>query len=158
VQAFFVISGFYMELLRKKYAVVPTWIFYSNRYSRLIVSYWIVCAATVLLIVFYASHIIPGGELHIRQCRGVATDWIFQCHDLWAGFDLTPFASAVERIADPAKLVARARVTLLCACPSSMARIGENVVEHSRCEPATAIDHCFVHAVLFSMAAAFLFG
>ena len=51
VQAFFVISGFYMELLRKKYAPAPIWIFYSNRYSRLIVSYWIVLAATVLLIV-----------------------------------------------------------------------------------------------------------
>jgi peptidoglycan/LPS O-acetylase OafA/YrhL len=39
VQAFFVISGFYMELLRKKYAPAPIWIFYSNRYSRLLVSY-----------------------------------------------------------------------------------------------------------------------
>jgi peptidoglycan/LPS O-acetylase OafA/YrhL len=50
VQAFFVISGFYMELLRKKYAQAPIWIFYSNRYSRLIVSYWVVLAVTVLLI------------------------------------------------------------------------------------------------------------
>jgi peptidoglycan/LPS O-acetylase OafA/YrhL len=50
VQGFFVISGFYMELLRNKYASVPTWIFYSNRYSRLIVSYWIVLGATLLLI------------------------------------------------------------------------------------------------------------
>ena len=50
VQAFFVISGFYMELLRKKYASAPIWIFYSNRYFRLIVSYWIVLAVTVLLI------------------------------------------------------------------------------------------------------------
>lgn len=50
VQAFFVISGFYMELLREKYAPAPIWIFYSNRYSRLIVSYWIVLAVTVLFI------------------------------------------------------------------------------------------------------------
>jgi peptidoglycan/LPS O-acetylase OafA/YrhL len=55
VQAFFVISGFYMELLRKKYAPAPIWIFYSNRYSRLIVSYWIVLAATLLLIALMPS-------------------------------------------------------------------------------------------------------
>src|SRR5262249_34135923 len=40
----------YMELLREKYAPAPIWIFYSNRYSRLIVSYWLVLAVTVLFI------------------------------------------------------------------------------------------------------------
>ncbi len=50
VQAFFVISGFYMELLKSKYAQAPIWIFYSNRYSRLAVPYWIVFLATVALI------------------------------------------------------------------------------------------------------------
>jgi peptidoglycan/LPS O-acetylase OafA/YrhL len=59
VQAFFVISGFYMELLQKKYAPAPIWIFYSNRYSRLIVSYWIVLAATVLLIALVPSVSFP---------------------------------------------------------------------------------------------------
>jgi peptidoglycan/LPS O-acetylase OafA/YrhL len=68
VQAFFVISGFYMELLRKKYAPAPIWLFYSNRYSRLIVSYWIVCGLTWILMVsmpgasFPAASFNPGGS------------------------------------------------------------------------------------------------
>ncbi len=45
VQAFFVISGFYMALIHEKYAGHKM-VFYINRYSRLIVSYWIVAAVT----------------------------------------------------------------------------------------------------------------
>jgi peptidoglycan/LPS O-acetylase OafA/YrhL len=50
VQAFFVISGFYMQLLQGKYASAPTWVFYTNRYSRLAASYWIVLGVTAVLI------------------------------------------------------------------------------------------------------------
>ena len=48
VQAFFVISGFYMALIHEKYAS-KKWVFYVNRYSRLIVSYWIVALLTFSL-------------------------------------------------------------------------------------------------------------
>lgn len=45
VQAFFVISGFYMALIHEKYSGHKM-VFYVNRYSRLIVSYWIVATIT----------------------------------------------------------------------------------------------------------------
>jgi peptidoglycan/LPS O-acetylase OafA/YrhL len=51
VQAFFLISGFYMALLQARYQPAGAWIFWSNRYSRLIVSYWIIAAATLGLAV-----------------------------------------------------------------------------------------------------------
>jgi peptidoglycan/LPS O-acetylase OafA/YrhL len=49
VQSFFLISGFYMELIRSKYQSVPVLTFYTNRYTRLLVSYWIVAAVSVAL-------------------------------------------------------------------------------------------------------------
>jgi peptidoglycan/LPS O-acetylase OafA/YrhL len=49
VQAFFLISGFYMELIGSRYAKVPVRVFYVNRYSRIIVSYWIVLFASIAL-------------------------------------------------------------------------------------------------------------
>lgn len=58
VQAFFVISGFYMALLRERY-VTSTWIFYSNRYSRLIVSYLIVVSVTLLLAALHPENSFP---------------------------------------------------------------------------------------------------
>jgi peptidoglycan/LPS O-acetylase OafA/YrhL len=75
VQAFFVISGFYMELLRKKYAAAPIWIFYSNRYSRLIVSYWIVLAATALLIVLIPGTPSPPADFLARPTPDSASKW-----------------------------------------------------------------------------------
>jgi peptidoglycan/LPS O-acetylase OafA/YrhL len=48
VQAFFVISGFYMGMIYKKY--VGIWpVFYVNRFMRLSVSFWIVALITLLL-------------------------------------------------------------------------------------------------------------
>jgi peptidoglycan/LPS O-acetylase OafA/YrhL len=49
VQAFFVISGFYMEMIQSRYRPAGLWVFWSNRYSRLIASYLVVVFATVLL-------------------------------------------------------------------------------------------------------------
>src|ERR1700737_1160439 len=49
VQAFFVISGFYMAMIKNRYRDAGLWLFWSNRYSRLIVSYLIVVALTLLL-------------------------------------------------------------------------------------------------------------
>jgi peptidoglycan/LPS O-acetylase OafA/YrhL len=75
VQAFFVISGFYMELLRKKYALAPIWIFYSNRYSRLIVSYWIVLILTVLLIALMPSVTFPPASFLASFKSDSASEW-----------------------------------------------------------------------------------
>jgi peptidoglycan/LPS O-acetylase OafA/YrhL len=75
VQAFFVISGFYMELLRKKYAPAPIWIFYSNPYSRLIVSYWIVLAATVLLIALMPIGSFPPARFLASFKSDSACEW-----------------------------------------------------------------------------------
>jgi peptidoglycan/LPS O-acetylase OafA/YrhL len=75
VQAFFVISGFYMELLRKKYAPAPIWIFYSNRYSRLIVSYWIVLAVTVLLIALMPGVSFPPATFLVNFKSDNASEW-----------------------------------------------------------------------------------
>src|SRR5690349_2427488 len=41
VQAFFVISGFYMALIHERYAGLP-FVSYGYRYARLIITYWIV--------------------------------------------------------------------------------------------------------------------
>jgi peptidoglycan/LPS O-acetylase OafA/YrhL len=49
VQSFFLISGFYMELIRSKYQSEPVLTFYTNRYTRLLVSYWIVAAVSLAL-------------------------------------------------------------------------------------------------------------
>jgi peptidoglycan/LPS O-acetylase OafA/YrhL len=75
VQAFFVISGFYMELLRKRYAAAPTWIFYSNRYSRLIVSYWIVFVVTVLLIALMPSVSFPPANFFASFHSTSTSEW-----------------------------------------------------------------------------------
>jgi peptidoglycan/LPS O-acetylase OafA/YrhL len=75
VQAFFVISGFYMELLRRKYAPAPIWIFYSNRYSRLVVSYWIVFAATVLLIALMPGVSFPPATFLANFKSDSASEW-----------------------------------------------------------------------------------
>jgi peptidoglycan/LPS O-acetylase OafA/YrhL len=53
VQAFFVLSGFYMEMVRSRYSAADRWIFWSNRYSRLICSYLVVVFITVLAASLY---------------------------------------------------------------------------------------------------------
>jgi peptidoglycan/LPS O-acetylase OafA/YrhL len=75
VQAFFVMSGFYMELLRKKYAPAPIWIFYSNRYCRLIVSYWIVLVVTVLLIMLTPGVSFPPATYLANLKSDSASEW-----------------------------------------------------------------------------------
>jgi peptidoglycan/LPS O-acetylase OafA/YrhL len=75
VQAFFVISGFYMELLRKKYAPASIWVFYSNRYLRLIVSYWIVLVITVLLIALMPGVSFPPAVFLASFKSGSASEW-----------------------------------------------------------------------------------
>ncbi len=77
VQAFFVISGFYMELLRKRYQPAPIWIFYSNRYSRLIASYWIVCAATALLMIAMPKVPFPAANFRFDSTGEAALAWFF---------------------------------------------------------------------------------
>jgi peptidoglycan/LPS O-acetylase OafA/YrhL len=77
VQAFFVISGFYMELLRKRYQPAPIWIFYSNRYSRLIASYWIICAATALLMIAMPEVPFPAGNFRFESTSETALAWFF---------------------------------------------------------------------------------
>lgn len=58
VQAFFVISGFYMALIHEKYADLK-WVFYVNRYSRLAVSYWIVAMLTLFTAALIATNNFP---------------------------------------------------------------------------------------------------
>jgi peptidoglycan/LPS O-acetylase OafA/YrhL len=77
VQAFFVISGFYMELLRKRYQPAPIWIFYSNRYSRLMASYWIICAATALLIIAMPEVPFPAGNFRFESTSETALAGFF---------------------------------------------------------------------------------
>jgi peptidoglycan/LPS O-acetylase OafA/YrhL len=77
VQAFFVISGFYMELLRKRYQPAPIWIFYSNRYSRLIASYWIICAATALLMIAMPEVPFPAAIFRFDSTSEAALAWFF---------------------------------------------------------------------------------
>ena len=76
VQAFFVISGFYMELLRKKYAPVPIWIFYLNRYLRLVVTYWIVIVVTVLLIALMPAVSFPPAVFLAHFESGSVGEWV----------------------------------------------------------------------------------
>jgi peptidoglycan/LPS O-acetylase OafA/YrhL len=75
VQAFFVISGFYMELLRERYARAPIWVFYSNRYSRLVVLYWIVLGATGLLIALRPGASFPPAAFLAAFKAGSAGEW-----------------------------------------------------------------------------------
>jgi peptidoglycan/LPS O-acetylase OafA/YrhL len=77
VQAFFVISGFYMELLRKRYQPAPIWIFYSNRYSRLIASYWIICAATALLMIAMPEARFPAANFRFDSTSEAALAGFF---------------------------------------------------------------------------------
>ncbi len=82
VQAFFIISGFYMALISKKYSGM--WMtFYINRYSRLIVSFWIVAFVSF----FFWSH-------NPQFNQGITTDppllAIVSNFLLW-GADLTQF-------------------------------------------------------------------
>jgi peptidoglycan/LPS O-acetylase OafA/YrhL len=59
VQAFFIISGFYMEMVRDRYEPAGLWVFWSNRYSRLIAPYLIVALITVLLAIAFPEHAPP---------------------------------------------------------------------------------------------------
>jgi peptidoglycan/LPS O-acetylase OafA/YrhL len=77
VQAFFVISGFYMELLRKRYQPAPIWIFYSNRYSRLIASYWVVCAATAFLMIAMPAVPFPAANFRFDSASEAALAGFF---------------------------------------------------------------------------------
>jgi peptidoglycan/LPS O-acetylase OafA/YrhL len=58
VQAFFVISGFYMGLLREQY-FGSTAVFYTNRYSRLIISYGIVVSSTLAAAAIWPENLFP---------------------------------------------------------------------------------------------------
>ena len=61
VQAFFVISGFYMALIQPKYEGRIGY-FYLNRYLRIAVSYWIVSIVTIIFLRQMAN--FPLAEKH----------------------------------------------------------------------------------------------
>jgi peptidoglycan/LPS O-acetylase OafA/YrhL len=65
VQAFFVISGFYMGVLQDKYQPAGAWVFYTNRYSRLILPYWIVAAVTLGLVLTFPD--VPFARARIPE-------------------------------------------------------------------------------------------
>ncbi|EPR43668.1 acyltransferase 3 [Desulfovibrio sp. X2] len=73
VQAFFVVSGFYMALiLREKYAGAPLSLFYSNRFLRLAPAYWAVLLLSfAALVLFDAAPFVGRAEL-ARTLHGPA--------------------------------------------------------------------------------------
>lgn len=91
VQCFFVISGFYMGLIQERYAG-KLWVFYTNRYSRLLVPYLIVAGATLALapFPFWPAGYVPGPLLgfvnvsmigldtlqFFQECPGNCFHWI----------------------------------------------------------------------------------
>jgi peptidoglycan/LPS O-acetylase OafA/YrhL len=71
VQAFFIISGFYMSLTFPQYEGV-TWKFYLNRYSRLVPSYWIVASISVALWFIFPTQDLSAAFLHgLRTASGL---------------------------------------------------------------------------------------
>ncbi len=72
VQAFFVLSGFYMSLTFPTYEGLVRK-FYVNRYTRLIVSYWIVAAVTVAL--WFAFPDNPLSLFQLSQLRNANGWW-----------------------------------------------------------------------------------
>jgi peptidoglycan/LPS O-acetylase OafA/YrhL len=101
VQAFYVISGFYMELLRKKYISAPIWIFYSNRYSRLIVSYWVVLAGTVLLIVLMPGVSFPPANVLANFKSESAVEWALVVFSNLTMFGQDLLSVLFSRTSDP---------------------------------------------------------
>jgi peptidoglycan/LPS O-acetylase OafA/YrhL len=75
VQCFFVISGFYMALVHERYAG-QLWVFYTNRYSRLIVPYLIVAAVTLLFapFPFWPAGFVPGPLLGFVNISMIGLD------------------------------------------------------------------------------------
>jgi peptidoglycan/LPS O-acetylase OafA/YrhL len=72
VQAFFVLSGFYMSLTFPSYDGL-IWKFYVNRYTRLIVSYWIVASVAVALWFIFPEY--PLSEPYLRNLRAADGWW-----------------------------------------------------------------------------------
>jgi peptidoglycan/LPS O-acetylase OafA/YrhL len=71
VEACFVISGFYMALIHDKYAGLRN-VFYVNRYSRLIVPYWIVGGTTLLSMIAVPQAKYP----FLQELQAPASDWL----------------------------------------------------------------------------------
>jgi peptidoglycan/LPS O-acetylase OafA/YrhL len=70
VQAFFILSGFYMALIWPRYEGL-TWKFYVNRYSRLIFSFWIVAGITLALWLLYPTNpMASAGLKSMAEARG----------------------------------------------------------------------------------------
>ena len=99
VQAFFIISGFYMEMVRGRYDCAGLWVFWSNRYSRLIASYLVVVLITVLLALAFPERAptfqtyTPDGTIE-RLFLGLANLSIFGT-DLIAFLGLKPLAGLI---------------------------------------------------------------
>src|SRR5262249_37374835 len=73
VQAFFVLSGFYMALIWPRYEGL-VWKFYVNRYTRLIFSFWIVAAVSLVLLLLFPPN--PFARPYLRNFE--------EAHGIWA--------------------------------------------------------------------------
>src|SRR5215510_12363525 len=79
---------------------------------------------------------------------------IFQSHDVWAGFARNRVLSHIQRLADPAGVVARARAMVLFAGAFSVARIRPHVVDYCRRKPSRTVDLSFVPFAVLALATA----
>jgi peptidoglycan/LPS O-acetylase OafA/YrhL len=87
VQAFFILSGFYMSLTYPKYEGL-IWKFYLNRYSRLIFSYWIVAAVAVSLWFIFPDNALSAPYLHtLHNSSGWFGVLVFLSNFLMIGSD-----------------------------------------------------------------------
>lgn len=79
VEAFFIISGFYIALiLHRKYNFKgATWLFYQQRYLRLMPMYWLAVLSTVAACAFYS--------VIAHRPAGVFAVWSAHCENLSTG-------------------------------------------------------------------------
>jgi peptidoglycan/LPS O-acetylase OafA/YrhL len=90
VQAFFMISGFYMAMVSGRYAGA-TLIFYLNRYSRLVVTYWIVASVTLIVVAIHPVDVLPIGAKLREGTIGLATVWLTFTNVFMFGQDAVAF-------------------------------------------------------------------
>ncbi len=89
VQAFFVVSGFYMALiLRGKYAAAPLPVFYTNRLLRLAPTYWIVLLCSWAALRIFGAGAFVGPEAFDRAMAGPSAPVLAWCNLTTLGDEL----------------------------------------------------------------------
>lgn len=76
VQAFFVVSGFYMAMLKSRYSEVSVFVFWTNRYLRLAPAYFIVVIATLGLAVVWPDRAPPFADYRAENQFAALLLWV----------------------------------------------------------------------------------